>query len=123
MAIYFSCNRKTKKYTFLEISNTYFMKKIFFVFVLSLLPMCLSETFAETLTAAGTMNTITESMNSLAGYGAFGTDVAKERIAYYNDQIYLYGVNLNAVMTGSETWARNTLWTVINVKLNALKEQ
>lgn len=82
-----------------------------------------SNSYAETLTAVGTMNVITESMNSMAGYGVFATDVAKERISYYNDQIYLYGTDLNAVMTGSEAWARNEITKVIKKRLTSLKEQ
>lgn len=62
-------------------------------------------------------------MNNMAWYGVFGTDVAKERIAYYSDQIYLYGTDLNAVMTGSEAWARTELSKVIDKRLFALKDQ
>lgn len=99
------------------------MKRIFITLLFLFGFIFSSNSFADSATGAGTMNTITEIMNSMAGYGVFGTDVAKERIAYYNDQVYLYGKDLNAVMTGSEAWVRNELWTVISKRLFTLKDQ
>ncbi len=100
------------------------MKKIFLVLIIAVLSY-VNYSFAETTspTAAGTMNNITETMNSLAAYGVFGTDVAKAKIAYFNDKIYLYGTELGLVVKESDEWSRNELWAIVSKKLLSLKDQ
>ena len=81
------------------------------------------NSFADQLTGATTMNTITQVVNSMAENGIIDVDVAKYRISYYHDQIFVYGTNLATVMTGSEDWARSELSNVISKRLYTLKDQ
>ncbi len=99
------------------------MKKIYITFLCLFSCIFSSNSFAESVTGASTMNSITEMMLSMAGHWAIETDVAKYRIAYYNDQIFLYGADLAVVLKESVDWARSELWKVISKRLYSLKGQ
>ncbi len=98
------------------------MKKIILSCALILSFFTSQQIFAQP-TAVGTINTITEMINSLAGYWVIPTDVAKERVNYYTDRIYLYGIELGSALKESEDWSRAELWRVISKKLSTRKDQ
>lgn len=99
------------------------MKKFLFSFVLLVGIFFSWSSFADQPTGQGTMNTITQFVNSMADNGLIDADVARYRIGYYHDQIFLNGTNLMAVMTGSEDWARTELSNRISKRLYMLKDQ
>jgi hypothetical protein len=99
------------------------MKKYIVIFLCWISSLFSSNIFADSMTGAGTLNSVTEVINSMAENGIIDADVAKYKINYYSDQIFVHGTNLNAVLTGSEHWARSELWNVMSKKLYWLKEQ
>lgn len=99
------------------------MKKLLLLLIFIITPLFTPQVVAESTSAVGTINTITEVINSLAAYGVFGTDVAKAKIGYFNDKIYLYGTELTLVVKESEEWTRGELWTIVRKKLLSLKDQ
>ena len=116
----FICNRKLKKYY----PHIFLLMKNIVIPFLGLFGLLFSlNSFAEQITGVGTMNTITQVVNSMAENGIIDADVAKYRISYYHDQIFVYGTNLATVMTGSEDWARSELSNIISKRLYTLKDQ
>ncbi|MBP9779044.1 hypothetical protein KBD33_00305 [Candidatus Gracilibacteria bacterium] len=99
------------------------MKKYLVIFLCGICSLFSSNIFADSMSGAGTLNTITEVINSMTQNGVIEEDLAKYKINYYSDQIFVHGTNLNAVLTGSEEWARSELWNVMSKKLYWLKEQ
>jgi hypothetical protein len=99
------------------------MKKYIIIFLSLLSSIVASNSFADSITGAGVIHTITEVVNSMAENGAIGTDVAKYRIGYYSDQIYVHGVELTVVQKESDDWARGELSKIVSRKLYTLKDQ
>ncbi len=100
------------------------MKKLLLISALLTSSLFTSMSSAQTMAADTPINIISDILTAAEGYGVFGgTDVAKVKLAYYNDKIYVYGVDGNTVLREADTWVREEVWGVIKKKLLSLNTQ